>query len=293
MAESLLPPETEAPPQETPPTPAPKTETPPASFDLSKIADEKGNFKSDVNWGEVLKPLGLEDQAASISKYKTLPDLLKGHGHLSKMLGKNPTAVPTDFSDEAAVEKFRKALGVPEDPTGYGVKPPEQLPEGVQWDEGELSKYLDVLHKGNATPELVQQLVQLKVESEAERYRQATIEAEREAEAHTQLESTKLKEEFGATLPATLDRARRAAIAVGLDPASNLFSTAENVKAFAKMADYIGEDQLPNTARDAHVAAYEEANRIMTDPTHPDYSRFHAGEDSVVSRVMQALKRAS
>ncbi len=266
---------------------------PTGTFTPSSILGEDGTFKADANWKEALEPLGLGENAGAFNKYKSLGDFFKGHHNAVKLAtGKTQGLVPpTDDSDEAAVAAWRKGLGVPDSVDGYDIKAPEDLPEGVEFSPEAVKPYLDLLHKHHASPALVQELVNLNIMETGRQAGDAAHNAELAQAQQLEEEGKKLSQEFGATLPTVIDKAKRAAAAIGLDPASNpIFNSADNVKAFAKLADLVGEDALPNDLRSASQARYSEAQDIMTNPQNPKYELYYQGDESVNRLVQEGLK---
>lgn len=248
----------------------------------------------EAQWTQVLDSLGADAKPSIFTKYKNLGDFMKGVGELNKLAsGKPHGVVPPTSADDPNVKAWREALGVPDTVDGYGVVKPDDLPENVPWDDGQIGAFLDVLHRHHAPPGLVKELLSTNLQLTGESVTQAMREQERSDEASLKAEHTKLMDEHGSSLPTVLDKAKRAAAAIGLDPANNpLFNSAENVNAFAKIAEMVGEDALPATITDRVTQNYEEAQRIMTDPTHPKYRLYYEGDERVNAEVREGLARA-
>lgn len=276
----------------TPPA-VPNPTDPPTEFNLSDLTDDKGNFKPDINWGEALKPLGVEEQAGAFAKYKNVQEMFKGHGHLNILASGKQQGVrlPTDENDTEGIREFRKALGVPEDIAGYGIKKPDNVPD-EQWSDKNVQQYLNLLHKHNATPDMVKELIELNgslTNGQSEEYQQEQqIQADKFAEEQKRL----LTDEFGSTLSTVASVAHRAAQHFGISDElkSQLVSTAEGVKLLHKMGQSVGEDNLPNDITSSAKAAADDAYQIMTNPAHPLHERYRAGDDFVVRKVAEGLK---
>jgi hypothetical protein len=80
------------------------------------------------------------------------------------------------------VSAYRKALGVPDKPEGYTFKLPEGTPEDVLSPE-ELKTVLALAHKYNASPALVQELINYEANTVLEARK--SIQAEQETEIKT------------------------------------------------------------------------------------------------------------
>lgn len=271
---------------------APASPDAPTSFDPSTFLDEGGVFKEGVNWEQALAPLGADVSPGHISKYKNLGDFFKGHANVVKLAtGKNQGLVPpTSAEDTAGIQAWREGLGVPSSSSEYEISAPEGLPEGVEFDREAVEPYLEILHKHHATPELVQDLINLDAKTKAGLAEQMGVQSSLEADKAVQAEHEALKGEFGAGLPEVLSRASRAAIAIGIDPKDGgLFNTAERVKSFNLLADKLGEDNLPNSVQDAAKTKQAQAMGIMQNkPGFEELSKRYYAGDEEVNRMVQA-----
>ena len=264
----------------------------PGTFDPSTFLDAGGAFKEGVNWEEALAPLGADVSPGHISKYKNLGDFFKGHANVVKLAtGKNQGLVPpASAEDTAGIQAWREGLGVPSSSAEYQIEAPEGLPEGVEFDRKAVEPYLELLHKHHATPELVQDLINLDATTKAALSEQMGAQSSLEADKAVQAEHEALKGEFGAGLPEVISRASRAAIAIGIDPKDGgLFNTAERVKSFNLLADKLGEDNLPNSIQDASKAKQDQAMGIMQNkPGFEELSKRYYAGDEEVNRMVQA-----
>lgn len=281
-------------PDPTTPTPTDPGTPPSEPFSFANLVDDKGAFKSDLDWEKTLTPLGVQDQAGAFSKYKTVEELIKGHGNIQSLAsGKTDGMVrlPKGEDDTQGLREFRKALGIPDEVSGYGVKKPDNVPD-EQWSQENVDQYLNLLHKHNASPSLVKELIDLNGNLTGLQTETFTREQEIQSEKFAEEQRSKLEQEHGSTLNAVADVAHRAAQHFGVseDLKSELLSTAEGVNLLHKMGKSIGEDNLPNTLRSQAKAAKDEAMQIMTDPNHPDHARYRQGDDFVVRKVAEGLK---
>ena len=264
------------------------------SFNFSEL-HEGGVYKEGVDWAKALEPLGLQDQHGLFSKYKNVGETLKGMGGLSKLAGGKAEGLkyPSDPEDAAAVAAWRAGVGAPETVEGYNLDAPEELPEGMDWNREMAGEYANVLHKHHASPALVSELLSLNTKLAVEQHNLQNVDSTNAEAAALEEQSKLLTAEYGASLPGVMAKAARAAIAADLDPASSLFNTAANVKAFAKYADLIGEDNLPMNTADVHQTAQHEADAIMKDSNHPDNAAYYAGDKAVFAKVSTLLERAA
>ena len=99
--------------------------------------------------------LPLELQAEpTLARYKSIEEALKGAVHAQRLVGKGFEPPPADAKPEMLAE-FRKRAGVPETPEQYGVTMPK-APEGMTWDQGQVTGFLAKMHAAHARPDQVQ-----------------------------------------------------------------------------------------------------------------------------------------
>lgn len=111
-------------------------------------------------------------------------------------------------------ESFHKAIGRPDKPEEYGLVKPENMPEGMEWNDARMEKYAGSFHKRGLTKEMVAGVLEdhngfLAEEVAAMRAAGDKMVAdEREA----------LNKEFGPRLADVAASAQAAATAAGIDP---------------------------------------------------------------------------
>uniref|UniRef100_A0A6M3IW71 Putative capsid assembly protein n=1 Tax=viral metagenome TaxID=1070528 RepID=A0A6M3IW71_9ZZZZ len=83
------------------------------------------------------------EQAVSVPK-----SVLKSHIELNKLIGKKTIGNPYDekLSPEDRTRIWRE-IGVPEKPEGYELKAPENLPEGMSFNDGFSKEFSNAAHK--------------------------------------------------------------------------------------------------------------------------------------------------
>jgi len=109
----------------------------------------------DFKWKESLNP----DFANSptMQKYGDtkdgLNDAVKGHLELQKLMGHEKVPIPKGPDDKPAMELFKKAMRVPEKPSGYALNDP-QLPDSMK-DTLKFNKdqFAEIVHKHNLSPD--------------------------------------------------------------------------------------------------------------------------------------------
>lgn len=126
------------------PAPAP-TETPstvPATttIDYTNIIGPDGKFQD--GWKNSM-PEELRNELC-LDTYTNLPELVKQHVNLNKMIGKNKVVIPTDKSTPADIDAFHAALGRPKTPEEYKMP----IPQGMEkyFDEGLMKQARGIFH---------------------------------------------------------------------------------------------------------------------------------------------------
>lgn len=236
----------------------------------------------------------MAEHAEGLKKFNTVKDLAKSYRHLEKMRG-----IPAPDADEDAVSAFRKAAGLPETPENYVVKP-EELPEGVEWDENLAKELGSLVHKHHGTPALANELASMHLQLVAKAQEQM---ATQQAAARARQEAD-LKEAWGRDFDANLGNAAKVANMLGLD--ANDPAIGNNIpllKALATMSAKLSEGTIKGAAGGQQsglgdlTGARAKARDIVINSANPDNKAFHDPSDprhaEVNARVDQLNAQAS
>jgi len=202
---------------------------------------------------------------------------------LEQLLGKkaNAIVIPGEGSKPEEIAAFRKALGVPEKPDGYQLKP-EQLPDGVQVREENLAKFAAIAHEHNVTPAAMKQIIGAMVEIQAADAKSAEDAAQ--AEGAQAVETLKNELWKGQDFVANLKLAERAARTFGIDPKSPGLSDPYVVAGLVKAAKQISEGKL---VKGEDVSGLMDgparAKSIRTNPSDPLYQKYQEGDADTVA----------
>lgn len=173
------------PPAGNEPPPSKPPETPPAP------GNEPPKFTGELPDGWVTQ-LGDEfaPYANDLSKHKNLQTLIQELDYYRKA----GVEYPGEGADEKAVERFRKAAGVPESPEGYGLTAEAlQLPEGAEFDQELADKVAEAALGAHAPPGAVKAITA--VFNEVVGSRMAAAKAE--SDAKKQAAATVLHQDWG------------------------------------------------------------------------------------------------
>lgn len=246
--------------------------------------------------------VGLWDKTGKIDakKYDALPDALKPHKDLfakyqnaeaffhgmvnHQQLASKKGLQPLAPNAPAEVVAERNALmrqlnGAPEKPEGYGVKKPDKMAD-EHWNGEYVNGMVGILHKHNASPALVKELLEADVAAGDK------IRAGHGAQSEQALakEATALQEAFGEgdAYTGKLNLAQRAAKTLGLDINDpQLGNSAKFVIALAKVGEMIGEDRMVSGDDKGGTSTSDRAKAIdiVKNPANPLHAAYHNAND--------------
>jgi hypothetical protein len=212
--------------------------------------------------------------------------LSKSYQGLEQLLGKKANAIvpPSEKSTPEEIAAYRKAIGVPESPEAYNLKP-EQLPEGVVWDESVAKRAAELAHKHNVPAAAMQEFMKFDME------RAALMNQAAAQMIETQLETgrAELQKVWGDKMPEKIELARRAAVTAGVDPTSQGFVDPQVVKAIVNLAEKLSDDKLVAGDQTGVSSTRARAKDIMTNAANPLYLRYQEGDAEVVDQVRRML----
>lgn len=280
-----------------------------ASRDAASKGDETEQAQSDV----ISKPFfdGLYDTNGTInkdaldrlpdylkgskelfSKYNTIEALMHGMSNLGKLAGKKGLEpLPEGAPEELVAEQkllIKNLNKVPESIEGYGAKKPEEWPEGVPFDEEKLNKYLDLMHKHNASPELVNDLFKFNNEEILNAYKEQGANQE----TNLQQEKKKLQEALGDNYKSSMRLATRAVDTLGLDKSDPIFSTATGVLLAAKLGEAMREDQLVSgsSAEPHGMTDREKSLDIINNKANPLYEAYWNDQHPLHQKALEVRR---
>jgi hypothetical protein len=218
-----------------------------------------------------------------------IESLSKSYQGLEQLLGKKANAIvpPSEKSTPEEVAAYRKAIGVPESPEAYKLKP-DQLPEGVTWDDNVAKKAAELAYKHNVPAAAMQEFMKFDME------RAALMNQAAAQMIETQLETgrAELQKVWGDKMPEKIELARRAAVTAGVDPTSQGFVDPQVVKAIVNLAEKLSDDKLVAGDQTGASSTRARARDIMTNQANPLYARYQEGDAEVVDQVRRMLTSA-
>lgn len=214
----------------------------------------------------------------TFSKYDTDEQLLGAFAHSIALNGKKGLMpLPENASPQMREEynaRLREILKVPKDVEGYGIKKPDNIPD-TQWNGEYVNKALGIMHKYNAPPEMVRELVAADQEFAKGMRSQTDASTVREIEAA----KSEIATAFGTEADQKISQARRYAATLGLDANDpRIGNNAKLIIALAKGASMIGEDKLVNVGgggASSGVNDREKAKDIIHNKSNPLHEAYH------------------
>lgn len=259
---------------------------PPASPPESKLFSFYGEEGPNAEIVSALpKPL-----QSLVNKYKNDNDLGKGIDHLNFMASsKGFEPLPPDADENMKArhnEIMRNVNRVPETVEGYKVERPESYTED-EWNQSGMGKYLETLHKHNASPELVNELIGVAgesmgaakkaMETQAEEFRRAQIDA--------------AQEKYGNQTEKMFQSANQVANTFGL-PLEQI-QTVEMVEFLNQVKNALSEDKLTQSegVLDDSGNYDAQADSIMNDPSNPYYADYNSDDRNRQKRAQDEIIR--
>ena len=211
-------PATEAAPQSTPDIFSGQTQESSPSGDLmSQLYTSEGNLAE--NYTSLLEENGLGELTNTVAKYKSPEGLLKGAANLISFAGKKVegVVVPNEGSTEQEIAEYRQAIGVPESPTAYDLKAPENMAEGMGWDEGLAGEWQNVFHDVGLSQEQATKISQAYSDITNNQFEQANQTLQLQSESEMEQQRAEMQKQWGDKYDTNLQNAVNMAATMGFD----------------------------------------------------------------------------
>ena len=253
------------------------------AWDFRSSLDDKGNFRP--GWDANL-PDDLKASAAALAKYPNPLELMRGHVNASKLIGqKTALKAPAPDAKPEEVAKFnaqiREVLGVPAKAEEYKLTKPDNLPQGLSWDEAKVGDWQKFFHDANIPPAVADKIVAkqaAEIASQAEAGKGKLDEWVKSQEAE-------LRKEWGADFDANLGLAAKAASIAGFDlNDSELGNNAKFVQAMLTVSRFISPDKLVGDDKVTAMNGAAQAEDIRRNPNNPWHKAFMGQEGEARQR---------
>lgn len=192
------------------------------------------------------------------------PSLAKAFVETKKLVGAKPSAVtmPGEHATPEETAAYRKAIGVPDDPSGYHVTRPEAALGDEWFDEAAQKQFLTEMHKLGTPPHVVQAILNW--------YGQYLSAQQTDWRRESEAAHQELRRDWGPDYAANLGVANRAIQQYGGNELVDLFAGNGMgrhplvVKTFAQIGkDLMEAGAIPSTGL-AHLTPDEAKERAKT-----------------------------
>lgn len=194
--------------------------------------------------------------------------------------------VPAADAPPEAHAAYRKALGIPDDPSGYALKP-ENLPDGITWDDARGTQFAALAHKHGVTPAAAKELVEFQLQQEIE----ARTGAQTQFDNLMAQRTESLKREWGSNYQAKLTQTKMVATALGYDAEDpELFGNPKVLQLIGKVSGLLSEDAVAGMrgvvgGTGKFTTPAEEARDITRNPNNPEHARYMQGDPAIKAKV--------
>lgn len=165
---------------------------------------------------------------------------------LERKLGQKQTLtapLPGDPQEkvDAYYAEVRKLLGSPDKPEGYELKKPDNMPEGIEWDEAEAGKLAAIAHKHGLTKGAVQDILNMSLEREQGRL----TKAKEGLDGYVKGQEKALRDKWGDKYDANIQSAVKAANALQVDITDpDIGSNAKILELLSKASLLMQQDKM-------------------------------------------------
>ncbi|MFN0130803.1 MAG: hypothetical protein ACKV19_29420 [Verrucomicrobiales bacterium] len=208
------------------------------------------------------------------SRAEMLEALGRSYVETKAMVGKRLEAPGPDATPDQ-IAAWRKVVGAPDSPDGYGeTLRPETFPED-QWDAESEKEFRSIAHKHHLSPSAVKDIIGY--------YEKSVLAGVDQAKAgepeFLAAETATLKKAWGGEYHRNLGLAQRFAATLGLKSDNPVFTSAEVVQAMARGASLLSESKLiTGQAAGLPASNQERAQAIMDSKNQDLLAREYRGE---------------
>jgi len=244
-----------------------------AETNIQQSAPVDPNSPPAQSWSELLQgdqfvdgwadrlPGELKEYSKTLSKFKSPGQLMSSYASLEREFSKRTNesvSMPGEDASDEDWQSYAKKVGAPTR-DDYKISKPSDVPDEL-FNKELVDRTLDIAAKYGLPGKAVEDLVAAYSENLTGMLHE---EIQAEQQAVEQVMST-LKSEFGNTLPSQIQKAQRAAIAVGLDVNDpSIGNNVSIIKALIRVDDIIAEDTLQIPGMAGGNTYEEQYNKVL------------------------------
>ena len=170
--------------------------------------------------------------------------------------------------------EFRKATGVPERIEDYQIKP-DQLPEGINWDDNFAKTFLEIAHKNNIPPRVMKEMAAAHVQLEQLRGQASLQVAQQEADRRFAEGTAALQQAWGRDMDFNRRKVAALAEARGCPLDTPGFNDVNMCKLILDLSRDMREDRSVGPAAAGNgMTPGERAHDIQNNPDNPEYAAY-------------------
>jgi len=244
-----------------------------AETNIQQSAPVDPNSPPAQSWSELLQgdqfvdgwadrlPGELKEYSKTLSKFKSPGQLMSSYASLEREFSKRTNesvSMPGEDASDEDWQSYAKKVGAPTR-DDYKISKPSDVPDEL-FNKELVDRTLDIAAKYGLPGKAVEDLVAAYSENLTGMLHE---EIQAEQQAVEQVMST-LKSEFGNTLPSQIQKAQRAAIAVGLDVNDpSIGNNVSIIKALIRVDEIIAEDTLQIPGMAGGNTYEEQYNKVL------------------------------
>jgi len=196
--------------------------------------------------------------------------------------------VPGDNASPEEIAAFRKAIGVPDSADGYEISAPQNLPDGLGWNEDAVRNFKSFALEQGLTGKQAAAAVAYHTKMVSEQVA-AAIAAHN---ANAEKTEAKLKTEFGSEYDHKIQQANNALRVFGLSDAlgrAGLLADESVIRAMIRIGESFAESKLKggDTPPSSAQARYDE---LVKNPKSPYFNDADPNHQQAVHEVSELLK---
>ena len=273
--------------------------------DQNQNNDQKNDQNDDAGSGDFSWKSSLSDDVQGSPTLKKFSDdkiglenAFKSHLSLEKMMGHEKIPVPKDANDVEARQIFNKAMGIPEDPSGYALSNLE-TPDPIKGVSQSKEDFAKMSHKYGLTPDQADGLWRDYNANQIGSYEKAM------GDYKGKVEKTKndLTQEWGDGYNVKINQAQSVINQFGKDKETKDFLTASLVadprgaKFLADIGHQFAENQIGEFSKINYSRTPDEArsevDKIMANKGHDYYSEDPVARNKAIEYVNSLLAVAT
>jgi len=197
----------------------------------------------------------------------------------------NAVFVPDEKATPEERAAYLSKIGALSTVEEYAKIKPENLPEGVEWNDDLAKPLYELAHKHNIPAAAIKEYLDFRVKQEAARNDAINGELNKQLEEGTKI----LQRDWGSNYGANIKRVEQAAKMVGVDPTTAPgFRDPETLKAILRLSEKLSDDTWSKETAGMQSPGGA-AKDIMTNPANPSYQKYQNGDPDTVAHVRSLL----